>query len=126
MDFQKLLTGNIKTFTEDEYYVWCGSMFEQSGKYYLFHMGNHGNGDWWTHRNNQRIGMAWAYDPEGEWHFADRPTIDVSESGFDSLMVSNPTMTETPNGKLLMVYKSSAASPSPGLRAENSRRSDAR
>ena len=170
MDFQKLLTDNIKTFTEDGYYVWCGSMFAQSGKYYLaysrwkrelgfsawvtdseiclaaadspmgdfryiktlrrkrasgwdascahnptviaadgklflFYMGNHGNGDWWTHRNNQRIGMAWAYDPEGEWHFADRPAIDVSESGFDSLMVSNPTVTETPDRKLLMVYK---------------------
>ena len=171
MDFSKLLTDKTKTFSEDGYYVWCGSMFAHGGKYYLaysrwkrelgfgawvtdseiclaradspmgdfsyiktlrtkdddgkwdsscahnptvifdgkfyrmFYMGNRGNGDWWTHRNSQRIGEAFTDDPEDKWHFSDKPVIDVSENGFDSLMVSNPTATMTPDGGILMVYK---------------------
>ena len=171
MDFSSLLTDNIKTFSEDGYYVWCGSMFACNRKYYLaysrwkrelgfgawvtdseiclaradspmgdfkymktlrtksdsarwdsscahnptvifdgsrfrlFYMGNHGDGNWWTHRNAQRIGEAWADDPEGEWNFSDCPVLDISPEGFDSLMVSNPTVTVTPDGGLLMVYK---------------------
>lgn len=171
MDFSALLTDEFKTFSEEGYFVWCGSMFSHNGKYYLaysrwkrelgfgawvtdseiclacadspmgdfryiktlrtkddsrgwdascahnptvisdgrlfrlFYMGNHGNGDWWTHRNNQRIGEAWTDDPEGNWHFSDHPVIDISESGFDSLMTSNPTVTTTPTGGLLMIYK---------------------
>ena len=171
MDFSTLLTDEFKTFSEEDYFVWCGSMFSHNGKYYLaysrwkrelgfeawvtdseiclaradspmgdfryiktlrtkntnggwdsscahnptvisdgrffrlFYMGNHGDGDWWTHRNNQRIGEARTDDPEGEWHFSDCPVIDISESGFDSLMTSNPTVTTTPTGGLLMIYK---------------------
>ncbi len=74
-------------------------------KVYLYYMGNHGDGNWWTHRNNQRIGCAYTADPEGEWQRTERPVIDVSDSGFDSLMTSNPTVTLMPDGRILAVYK---------------------
>ena len=75
------------------------------GKFYLYHMINHGTGDWWEHRNHQRIGVAYAEDPEGEWIAVKEPVIDVSEEGIDSLMTSNPTATVTEDNKILMVYK---------------------
>lgn len=75
------------------------------GKYYLYYMGNHGKGDFWSHRNNQRIGVAWAESPLSEWHRQSAPVIDVSEDGFDSLMTSNPTVTKTPDGKFIILYK---------------------
>lgn len=73
--------------------------------YYLYHMANRGNGEFWNHRNHQRIAVAYSKDPEGEWKKAQQPVIDISESGVDSLMTSNPTVTQTPDGKVLMVYK---------------------
>ena len=78
---------------------------EWHGKYYLYYMTTRGTGDWWTHRNRQRIGVAYATSPEGEWTRAEEPVIDVSEAGFDSLMVSNPTALITPDDRILMVYK---------------------
>lgn len=75
------------------------------GKYYLYYMGNYGNGEYWNHRNHQRVGVGVADDPEGEWTFFDRPVLDVSPSGFDSLMTSNPTVTAMPDGRFLMIYK---------------------
>lgn len=76
------------------------------GKYYLYYMGNHGKGDFWSHRNNQRIGVAVSDSLlNGEFTRFDAPVIDVSEDGIDSLMTSNPTVTVTPDNKILMVYK---------------------
>lgn len=73
--------------------------------YYLYHMANRGTGEFWNHRNNQRIAVAYTKDPEGEWKKADRPVIDVSEHGIDSLMTSNPSVVITPEQKVLMIYK---------------------
>ena len=75
------------------------------GKYYLYYMMNRSRGDWWAHRNSQRIGVAYCTDPEGEWIRSKEPVIDVSREGIDSLMTSNPTALVTPDGKILMVYK---------------------
>jgi hypothetical protein len=82
------------------------------GRYYLYYMGNTGNGQIskglnWTHRNNQRIGVAVAESPDGPWTRMDRPLIDVSADAAapDSLMVSNPAVTQRPDGTYLMVYK---------------------
>ncbi len=77
----------------------------QSGKCYLYYMGNDGEGGWWDCRNRQRIGVAEADDPEGEWRFFDRPVIDVSDDGIDSLMTSNPSVTAMPDGRFYMIYK---------------------
>ena len=34
------------------------AIIRHNGKYYMYYMGNHGNGEYWEHRNNQRIGVA--------------------------------------------------------------------
>ena len=75
------------------------------GKIYLYYMINKGTGDWWQHRNNQRIGVAYCEDPEGEWILPSQPVIDISTEGIDSLMVSNPTAVVTKDDHILMVYK---------------------
>jgi hypothetical protein len=82
-----------------------------AGKYYLYYMGNTGDGNVtgklnMTHRNNQRIGVAVADDPAGPWHRFDKPIIDVGPEGSpDALMTSNPSITQRPDGRYLMVYK---------------------
>jgi hypothetical protein len=86
------------------------------GKYYLYYMGNTGNGKanheglYWIHRNNQRIGVVIADDPNGPWKRFNIPLIDVSSDSLahDALMVSNPSVTEMPDGRFLMVYKAVA------------------
>lgn len=82
------------------------------GKYYLYYMGNTGDGVVqkplnMLHRNNQRIGVAVADKPEGPWQRFDRPVLDVSNDpgAPDALMVSNPAVTERPEGGVLLVYK---------------------
>ncbi|MBK1878947.1 glycoside hydrolase family protein [Pelagicoccus mobilis] len=93
------------------------TVHEFDGKYYLYYMGNTGDGKVvgepgnvklnWTHRNNQRIGVAVADSPNGPWTRSDVPLIDVSEGddSLDALMVSNPSVTKRPDGGYLMVYK---------------------
>ena len=81
-------------------------------KYYLYYMGNTGDGQAtkllnMLHRNNQRIGVAVASDPNGPWQRMDKPVLDVSadpDAG-DSLMTSNPTVARRPDGGFLMIYK---------------------
>ena len=93
------------------------TMHKFDGKYYLYYMGNTGDGVNYCepgkiilnpiHRNNQRIGVAVANDPNGPWERFDVPLIDVSpnEYALDALMVSNPSITQRPDGGYLMVYK---------------------
>ncbi|NIJ45929.1 hypothetical protein FHR24_002400 [Wenyingzhuangia heitensis] len=88
------------------------------GKYYLYHMGNTGNKKIvsvpgkakinWEHRNNQRIGVAVADNPNGPWTRLDKPVLDINhedENAYDALMTSNPSVCEMKDGKILMVYK---------------------
>lgn len=74
-------------------------------KYYLYYMGNYGNGEWWNHRNNQRIGVAVATSPLGPWLRSDKPIVDTTKHSFDHQLVSNPAVTKRPDGKYLMIYK---------------------
>lgn len=83
------------------------------GLYYLFYMGNRGNGEYWSHRNNQRIGVACADHPAGPWRRADTPIMDVTPGGFDALVTSNPTVTRTPDGRFCMIYKGVGLGPLP-------------
>lgn len=91
--------------------AWYGScmhnptVISANGKHYLYFMGNRGDGDWWQHRNRQRIGVAWTDDPEKEWHILPDPVIDVTPGAIDARMVSNPTAVQLDSGKTLMVYK---------------------
>jgi len=67
--------------------------FFHNGKYYLYYMGNHGDGKSHPmHRNNQRIGVAIGENPAGPWKRLDQPIVDISadKKSFDSLCVTNP------------------------------------
>lgn len=83
------------------------NILRANGHYYLFYMGNHGDGSYPNHRNNQRVGAAVADKPEGPWKRFDQPVIDVgSDPGdFDSLCVTNPAATVRPDGSILLLYK---------------------
>jgi hypothetical protein len=82
------------------------------GKFYLYYMGNYGDGIArtplnWGHRNHQRIGVAVADSPNGPWQRFDQPVLNVSTetNAPDALVVSNPSVAERPGGGVLMVYK---------------------
>lgn len=80
------------------------------GKYYLYYMGNTGDGKAmtslnWTHRNNQRIGVAVADSPAGPWTRYDTPLISPTPGFHDALCIANPSVTQRPDGGYLMVYK---------------------
>jgi len=81
------------------------SVIKHGGKYYMYYMGNYGNGEYWDHRNHQRVGVAVAEKPEGPWKRFEKPVIDISPVGHDSLMTSNPSVAVTPDGKFVMIYK---------------------
>lgn len=81
------------------------AVIKHKGKYYMYYMGNYGNGEFWNHRNNQRIGVAVSDSPHGPWQRFDTPVIDVNKNGFDSLMTSNPSVTIGYDGKFYMIYK---------------------
>ncbi|CAN5625450.1 hypothetical protein BH10ACI4_BH10ACI4_07500 [soil metagenome] len=81
-------------------------------KYYLYYMGNTGDrkvipGLNFTHRNNQRIGVAVADSPDGPWKRSSRPLIDVSAdpAAPDSLAVTNPSLTQGRDGHYYLLYK---------------------
>jgi hypothetical protein len=98
--------------TGEEY--WDGDVthnpnaFFHDGKYYLYYMGNHGDGKSYPmHRNHQRIGLAIADKPQGPWKRFDRPIVDITDDkkSFDSLCVTNPAACMRPDGGVLLVYK---------------------
>jgi predicted GH43/DUF377 family glycosyl hydrolase len=79
-------------------------------KYYLYYMGNTGDGKPskslnWSHRNNQRIGVAVADSPGGPWIRSDKPLIAPTPGFHDALCLANPSVTRRPDGGYLMVYK---------------------
>ena len=76
-----------------------------NGTYYLYYMGNHGNGEWWDHRNHQRIGVATAKSPMGPWQRSEKPVLDVSPGKWDHLMTSNPSVCKGRDGRFLLMYK---------------------
>jgi hypothetical protein len=85
------------------------SVIRYKGMYYLYYMGNYGDGTFWDHRNHQRIGVAWSANPEGPWHRSDRPLIDVTPGEFDGLCTNNPTVTWDRDGHFVMIYKAVSA-----------------
>ena len=84
------------------------NVLQHGGKFYLFYMGNAGDGKSYPmHRNNQRVGVAVAERPEGPWKRFDKPIVDVSpdKTAFDSLCVTNPAAAVRPDGGILLIYK---------------------
>lgn len=102
---------------------WDGSathnpcVVKHQNKYYLFYMGTSSTApikknesyttNWWMYRNTQRIGVAVADEPYGEWKRLDHPVLDVSpdSSAYDGLMVSNPAATFDNKGNVVLLYK---------------------
>jgi len=89
------------------------TVMKSGGKYYLYYMGNTGDrkkvsGLNWSHRNNQRVGVAVADSPAGPWKRFDKPLIDTTPGFHDAQCLANPTVTERPDGGYLMVYKAVA------------------
>lgn len=74
-------------------------------RYYMYYTGNFGNGEYWNHRNHQRIGVAVADDPAGEWQRFDQPLLDVNPDGWDCLLTTNPSVTQMPDKRFLLLYK---------------------
>ena len=81
------------------------SVIKYNGRYYMYYMGNYGNGEFWDNRNHQRVGVAVADTPKGPWMRFDKPVIDIGPYAHDSLMTSNPSVAVTPDGKFYMIYK---------------------
>lgn len=91
------------------------TVMKHENKYYLYYTGNTGDrkpadspDSWnWTHRNNQRIGVAVSDGPAGPWKRSDTPLIQISNNpvASDSIMASNPSITQRPDGGFLMIYK---------------------
>lgn len=82
--------------------------FFLNGNYYLYYMGNQGDGKSYPmHRNNQRVGVAIAENPAGPWKRFDQPIVDISDDkkSFDSLCVTNPAACARPDGGVVLVYK---------------------
>lgn len=102
---------------------WDGSathnpcVVKHGGKYYLYYMGTSCTvpirkkesytDAWWSYRNTQRIGVAVADKPDGEWKRLDHPVLDVGKTtdAYDGLMVSNPAATFDNNGNVVLLYK---------------------
>jgi predicted GH43/DUF377 family glycosyl hydrolase len=102
---------------------WDGSathnpaVIKHKGKYYLYYMGTSSSaeikmppspsGNWWYYRNSQRIGVAVADTPDGEWKRLDHPVLSVSpdSTAFDALMVSNPAAAFDDKGRVILLYK---------------------
>lgn len=79
-------------------------------KYYLYYMGNTGDGKAmptlnWSHRNNQRVGVAVADSPNGPWIRTGTPLIAPTPGFHDALCLANPSVTQRPDGGYLMIYK---------------------
>ncbi|WP_136078050.1 glycoside hydrolase family protein [Pontiella desulfatans] len=95
-------------------------------KYYLYYTGCNGanrrirreDGSFKSSPNGtalaQRVGVAVADHPAGPWKRMDEPLVDLSDDGFDSQMVCNPSVTQGSDGRFLMVYKCSDGSPKTG------------
>lgn len=80
------------------------------GLFYLYYMGNRGDrkavaGLNWSHRNNQRIGVAIAESPAGPWRRFDSPLISPTPGFRDALCCSNPTIVRRTQGDFILIYK---------------------
>jgi hypothetical protein len=80
------------------------------GRYYLYYMGNTGDGRVggglnWDHRNRQRVGVAVADRITGPWRRSDTPLLQPTPGFFDALCLNNPSVMRHADGRTLMIYK---------------------
>jgi hypothetical protein len=70
------------------------------GQFYLYYMGNYGNGEFWNHRNHQNIGVMSSSDADGKWKCGEALLQDE-----EAAMFSNPTICRSLDGDFMMIYK---------------------
>ena len=66
--------------------------------------------EWWTHRNNQRIGVAVANSPRGPWQRFDQPLIDVGKN-FGQTIINVPNLVIRPDGGFRLYYNTLGEGP---------------
>ncbi len=82
------------------------TVIQANGKWYLYYMGNQGNGEFWDHRNKQRIGVAVANHPDGPFERQTDPLLLPGRDGaWDDLLTTNPSCTQAPDGRFVLIYK---------------------
>ncbi len=81
------------------------AVLKVDGVYYLYYMGNFGDGTYWNHRNHQRVGVAYSPNPAGPFKRLDKPVIDITPGAHDALVTSNPTACVGGDGRIYMMYK---------------------
>jgi hypothetical protein len=94
-----------------------------SNKFYLYYTGNRGttnwaadrtipmsSDEWWTQRNNQRIGVAVADSPRGPWQRMHKPLLDVGP-GFGQTIINVPNLVVKPDGGFRLYYKTLGEGP---------------
>ena len=104
-EFQKTIIGKRGQKYWDADMAHNPNILKWKNKFYLYYTGNYGNGEFWIHRNNQRIGVAVSDNPEGPWKRFDKPILDIDQNGWDSLFTTNPSCCPTPDGGLILIYK---------------------
>ena len=83
------------------------------GRFYLYYTGNFGDGNWWTHRNNQRVGVAVSDHPAGPWQRSEFPLIEVTPGSWDHQITACPIVTRGGDGRFYLVYKGVSEGPPP-------------
>ena len=61
---------------------------------------------WQQSWHNKRIGLATAKSVLGPWTRPDRPALDVRPGAWDAVITSNPAPCVCPDGRILLLYKS--------------------
>lgn len=86
------------------------TVIHANGKWFLYYTGNRGNGEFWNHRNNQRIGVAVSDNPDGPFERTGEPIILPGKDGaWDDLFTTNPSCTQTPDGRFMLIYKAGSS-----------------
>ena len=80
-------------------------VFYDDGRFWLYYSGNCGDGNYSVHTSNQRVGLASAVDPMGEWTRSGEPLFGSRPGMFDESGTTNPSVCRRPDGRLIMIYK---------------------
>jgi hypothetical protein len=83
------------------------------GRYWLFYTGNRGDGTFWGHRNQQRVGVAVSDHPAGPYERQPEPLLDVTLGSWDHLITACPIVMRGPDGTYRMIYKGVSEGPPP-------------
>lgn len=80
-------------------------LLHHDGTFYLFYMGNYGDGTFRGHRFNQRIGLASADDPAGPWTRLEQPLPQSAPGSWDDMVTCNPSVCRMADGRFIMLYR---------------------